>query len=115
MQGWALVENTSDDDWKDIQLSLVSGRPVSFIQDLYQPLYIPRPVVGPDVVASAYPQTHGGDLDAGRKPQVALEQRLDSMPKIYGGAMRGDRSNRAGRKLSDKDAGAAGAARATRP
>ncbi len=62
LQGWAMVENTSDDDWNDVRLSLVSGRPVSFIQDLYQPLYVPRPVVPPDVVASPYPQTHGGDL-----------------------------------------------------
>ncbi len=66
LQGWALVENTTDEDWKSIHLSLVSGRPVSFIQDLYQPLYIPRPVVGPDVVASPYPQLHEGDI-AGRQ------------------------------------------------
>ena len=62
IQGWAVVENTSDEDWQGVRLSLVSGRPVSFIQDLYQPLYLPRPVVGPDVVASPYPQIHEGDL-----------------------------------------------------
>src|SRR6185436_5887080 len=37
LQGWAIVENTSDEDWNDVQLSLVSGRPISFIMDLYQP------------------------------------------------------------------------------
>ncbi len=77
LQGWALVENTSDDDWNGIHLSLVSGRPVSFIQDLYQPLYLPRPVVPPDVVASPYPQTHGGNLqedrDAANVPAPAPE------------------------------------------
>lgn len=62
LQGWALVENTTDDDWNSIHLSLVSGRPVSFIQDLYQPLYLPRPVVPPDVIALPYPQTHGANL-----------------------------------------------------
>ncbi len=62
LQGWALVENTSDEDWNSVRLNLVSGRPVSFIQDLYQPLYIPRPVVAPDVIASPYPQSHGGNL-----------------------------------------------------
>ena len=62
MQGWAMVENTSDDDWQEVRLSLVSGRPISFIQDLYQPLYLPRPVVGPDIVASPTPQTHDEDL-----------------------------------------------------
>ncbi len=64
LQGWAMVENTSDDDWKGVQLALVSGRPVSFIQDLYQPLYLPRPTVAPDIVASPYPQTNDGSLYA---------------------------------------------------
>ena len=62
-QGWALVENTSDEDWSGIHLSLVSGRPVSFIQDLYQPLYLPRPVVQPDIIASPTPQTHDGSME----------------------------------------------------
>jgi hypothetical protein len=62
LQGWALVENTTDDDWQGIHLSLVSGRPVSFIQDLYTPLYLPRPVVAPDIIASPEPQTHEADL-----------------------------------------------------
>ena len=62
LQGWALVENTTEEDWNGIRLALVSGRPISFIQDLYQPLYLRRPVVAPDVIASPYPQTHGGDL-----------------------------------------------------
>ena len=66
LQGWALVENTTDDDWQGIHLSLVSGRPVSFIQDLYQPLYLPRPVVAPDIIASPEPQTHEGNLQADR-------------------------------------------------
>ena len=56
LQGWALVENTTDEDWEGVQLTLVSGRPVSFIQDLYQPLYLPRPTVGPDIIPVAAPQ-----------------------------------------------------------
>ena len=71
LQGWAMVENTSDDDWQNVRLALVSGRPVSFIQDLYQPLYLPRPVVGPDIVASPYPQTHDGSLLSQNGQQVA--------------------------------------------
>jgi hypothetical protein len=77
LQGFALVENTTDDDWKDIRLSLVSGRPVSFIQDLYQPLYIPRPVVAPDVIASIFPQTHGGGLDDSRKAMAKVPMLAD--------------------------------------
>lgn len=43
MHGWAIVENTTDDDWKDVTLALVSGRPVSFRMDLYEPLFMTRP------------------------------------------------------------------------
>lgn len=63
LQGWALVENTTDEDWSEVRLSLISGRPISFIQDLYQPLYVPRPVVGPDIIASPYPQAHAGTME----------------------------------------------------
>jgi hypothetical protein len=60
--GWAIVENQTDNDWSNVQLSLVSGRPISFIQDLYQPLYVPRPVVQPELYASLRPQTYEAGL-----------------------------------------------------
>ena len=47
MQGWAIVENQTDADWSNVDLTLVSGRPVSFVQDLYTPTYVDRPVVAP--------------------------------------------------------------------
>jgi hypothetical protein len=45
IQGWAVVDNTSDEDWQDVELTLVAGLPVSFVHDLYTPRYIRRPVV----------------------------------------------------------------------
>lgn len=45
LQGWAIVENTTDEDWDDIRLSLVSGQQVSFKMDLYEPVYTERPEV----------------------------------------------------------------------
>src|SRR6185436_14683979 len=63
LQGWALVENTSDDDWKDVRMVLVSGRPISFRMNLYEPLYIPRPIVEPELFASLRPPVHGGALE----------------------------------------------------
>lgn len=81
LQGWALVENTTDDDWNGIHLSLVSGRPVSFIQDLYQPLYLPRPVVPPDVIASPYPQTHGANLQEDAPRRLKITGNLDSISR----------------------------------
>jgi hypothetical protein len=44
-QGWAIVDNVSDEDWDNVQLSLVSGSPVSFIQNLQKPLYRYRPII----------------------------------------------------------------------
>ncbi len=44
-QGWAIVDNVSDEDWANVQLSLVSGSPVSFIQNLQKPLYRYRPII----------------------------------------------------------------------
>jgi hypothetical protein len=45
IQGWAVVDNTQDEDWNEVQLSLVAGLPVSFVHDLYTPRFIRRPVV----------------------------------------------------------------------
>jgi len=73
LQGWAIVENTTDEDWKDVRLSLVSGRPVSFIQDLYQPLYVPRPVVQAQVIGSPNPQTYGEVLEFGEREVAAAK------------------------------------------
>jgi hypothetical protein len=58
LQGWAIVENQTDNDWDNVQLSLVSGRPISFIQDLYHSLYVPRPFVESQLYASLVPQTY---------------------------------------------------------
>lgn len=45
IQGWALVDNTQDEDWDDVALTLVAGLPISFVHDLYAPRHRRRPVV----------------------------------------------------------------------
>lgn len=45
IQGWAVVDNTQDEDWENVTLSLIAGLPVSFIHDLYTPRFIRRPEV----------------------------------------------------------------------
>src|SRR5262249_53757523 len=62
LQGWAVVENTTDDDWNSVQLGLVSGRPISFKMDLYTPLFVDRPEEKLDLFASLRPQTYEGDM-----------------------------------------------------
>jgi hypothetical protein len=66
LQGWAVVENPTDEDWKDVRMALVSGRPISFQMDLYTPLYVPRPTVVPELFASLRPVTYNSDLNADR-------------------------------------------------
>jgi hypothetical protein len=43
LEGWAIVDNTTKEDWTGIGLSLVSGRPISFVSQLYAPKYVTRP------------------------------------------------------------------------
>jgi hypothetical protein len=62
LQGWAVVENPTDEDWKDVRMALISGRPISFQMDLYQPLYVARPTVVPELFASLMPRTYEGGL-----------------------------------------------------
>ena len=68
-QGWAIVDNVSEEDWNNISLSLVSGSPVSFIQPIQKPFYRYRPIVPmPDDLRLA-PQTYepgeGGGVGGG--------------------------------------------------
>src|SRR5208282_5908565 len=60
LQGWAMVENPTDEDWTGVKMALVSGRPISFKMDLYNPLYVDRPVVEPELFASLRPVTYRG-------------------------------------------------------
>ena len=64
LQGWAIVDNTVGEDWKDIQLSLVAGAPQSFIQDVSQPYYARRPVIAPSAALMLSPQTHEAAINA---------------------------------------------------
>ncbi|MCJ7686993.1 MAG: hypothetical protein MUO68_22155, partial [Desulfobacteraceae bacterium] len=45
LQGWAIIDNVTGKDWKNVQLSLISGLPISFVQNLYDPQFKKRPVV----------------------------------------------------------------------
>src|SRR5207302_4575211 len=72
LQGWAAVENPSDEDWREVRMALVSGRPISFRMDLYQPLYVPRPLVVPELFASLNPVAYSGSLEGKDKARAGL-------------------------------------------
>ncbi len=84
LQGWAIVENQTDNDWENVQLSLVSGRPISFAMNLYQPLYITRPVVEMELYQSLRPQTYdeGMGVPAATMPQAAAEAKALTAPRV---------------------------------
>lgn len=72
LEGWAIVDNTTGDDWANVNLSVVSGRPISFITQLYEPRYVQRP---------------SGELAENRAvgPQV-FEGAISSLPVLQAGA-----------------------------
>lgn len=60
-QGWAIVDNISEEDWNNVQMSLVSGLPISFIQNIQRPFYRYRPVVPIPDDLQLRPQVHESD------------------------------------------------------
>ena len=75
LQGWAIVDNTVGEDWRDVQLSLIAGAPQSFIQDISRPLYTRRPVVALPQAAMLTPQTQEASMSA---PAPAVAQTFDA-------------------------------------
>src|SRR5262245_24572821 len=90
LQGWALVDNVQDEDWTDVTLSLVSGAPVSFIQDLQQPRYKQRPVVGMPEDVTVAPQI----------PQAAMGNEIKLVSSGRGGVIQGVISDQNGSAIA---------------
>jgi hypothetical protein len=74
LQGWAIVDNTIGEDWKDVQLSLVAGAPQSFIQNISQPFYARRPVVPLPESMMLTPQSHEATMEYDRVEQFSKLQ-----------------------------------------
>lgn len=89
LQGWAIVENTTEHDWDDAVLTLVSGRPISFVMDLYQPLYASRPTVVPEMFAGLQPRTYEQDLGEKEKRFEAAERKQAAMVGTFPPQRRG--------------------------
>jgi hypothetical protein len=84
LQGWAIVDNTVGEDWRNIQLSLVAGAPQSFVEQISQPYYVRRPVVELPKTAQLTPQTQEGT-----QYQVPLPQAQARPEAVPGGAAGG--------------------------
>lgn len=95
VQGWALVDNTQEEDWENVALSLVAGLPISFIHDLYSPRYKRRPVVEvreeeayapPQLEAAVGDEMVMGEADAAGPPMSMAAPRGAAGPADYGAA-----------------------------
>jgi hypothetical protein len=63
LQGFSVVDNTTGEDWKNVQLSLIAGSPQSFLQPLAQPVYARRAEVPIAQDAQLTPQTHASAVE----------------------------------------------------
>lgn len=65
LEGWAIVDNTTGEDWTKVRLALVSGRPISFVSRLYEPRYVARPVAELPEERAQAPVVHEGGVAGG--------------------------------------------------
>ncbi|HWY57326.1 MAG TPA: hypothetical protein VNZ03_22875 [Terriglobales bacterium] len=77
LQGWAIVDNTVGEDWRDVQLSLIAGAPQSFIQDISRPLYTRRPVVPLPQAAMLNPQTQEASMSGPAAPPPPTSESVE--------------------------------------
>ncbi|HKS88577.1 MAG TPA: hypothetical protein VJR70_03975, partial [Stellaceae bacterium] len=83
LQGWAILENFSGRGWYGIELTLLSGNPVTFRQALYESYYVPRPVVPVESGSHVLPPKDTGAVvpggfamdEQGVRQKAALQRR----------------------------------------
>lgn len=75
LQGWAVLENLSGEDWSGVDLTVVSGNPVTLRQALYTPYFVERPEVPVEVLGRVLPSADEGavtldETRAAMRPQA---------------------------------------------
>jgi hypothetical protein len=80
LEGWAIVDNTTGEDWNKVQLSLVSGRPISFVSQLYAPKYIERPAAELADDHAAQAVVHSGAFEDASVDRPALRRAAPPPP-----------------------------------
>src|SRR5262249_30843786 len=76
LQAWALVDNVSEEDWTDIQLTLATGAPLTFSTHMRDVRFVDRPEVSFDRFTPAArgpvyaERTRGTDRDADGIPDA---------------------------------------------
>jgi hypothetical protein len=83
LEGWAIIDNTSGEDWTNVKLSVVSGRPISFITQLYEPRYVTRPTAELAENQPVAPVVLQGAITAGKAGAGAASS--DAGTRVSGG------------------------------
>lgn len=78
LQVYAIVENLSGRDWRDVEVVLTSGQPVLYHQPLYEAVFTTRPEAPVDVPNRLTPAVDAGAIQRGRSLDQA--QNEDSVP-----------------------------------
>ena len=66
LQGWAVLENQSGEDWSGVALTLQYGNPVTFRQAIYRSYFVERPEVPVEVLGRILP-----NVDTRARPSVS--------------------------------------------
>jgi len=81
-QAWAIIDNSTDLDWKNITLTLTTGRPVGFTQNLYAPYYTYRPEVPLAIAQAAEAETFdSADRAVAYAGSMPLAEKRSAMAK----------------------------------
>ncbi len=92
LEGWAVVDNTSGEDWSAVSLSLISGKPVSFLTNIYPPVNVNRPFVPLPGIGSVAPVTYEAGMrraEAVPAPAPAMAAEKGVVGGVMGGVMGG--------------------------
>lgn len=80
LQGWAILENTTGQDWDNVAVTLLSGNPVTYKQSLYESYYRDRPVLPLQVMGRLMPRTDTGSTAMLGKEELERRAALESPP-----------------------------------
>jgi Domain of unknown function (DUF4139) len=113
LQGWAVLENVTGNDWVDIDLTVITGNPVTFRQALYATYYVDRPEIPVEVLGRILPRPDDGavptDAVAGEAyappppppaPAAAPAMERSRMAKGMGGVMARDEASPVGKPVA---------------
>lgn len=96
LQGWAVIDNVSGEDWRNVQLSLIAGAPLSFTYDLYSPQFVERV----DLTSRGRPTAAPPPVDEGGIETISDEDELEAVEEFSSAGVSADRARPAARKAA---------------